>query len=155
MTDDAPDNHKNHRLFILTSAMNLVFMVILAVYFHSQMQSGAAQMLGSAAPSGGSLSQFFYVILPPILGVVGLLLAIVWKPLRRGVIVILALYYVLVMSILLLVGYADVVNALGSLNPVSADTFLAFGILAVLIFLFIWNLRSLKNLDLPSIFGKP
>jgi hypothetical protein len=94
------------------------------------------------------------VIAPPAFGVVGLLLALAWKPLRRGVIVLLALHYILILSLLLLVGYADVMLLVTPFSPKSVDALLLFALLAVLIFLSFWNVKSLKDLDLPSIFGK-
>jgi len=123
-----PDNSKKHHQFIRASAMNLVFMIILALYLRSVIQPG--------------------------FGLVGLLLAIAWKPLSRGVIVLLALHYILMMSIVLLAGYADVTLLLGQEGARPSDIFILLGILAALILLFIFNLKSLKDLDLPSIFGK-
>ena len=95
-----------------------------------------------------------YVIAPPAFGLVGLLLALAWKPLSRGIIVLLALHYILMMSIVLLVGYADVTLLLTELRAGASNAFILVGILAVLVFLFVWNIKSLKDLDLPSIFGK-
>ena len=154
MTEIAPDNHKKYRLFILTSAMNLVFLIVLALYVRFLMQGGMALLPPDGAPSNTALAQWMYVIAPPVFGVVGLLLAIAWKPLSRGVIVLLALHYILMMSIVLLAGYADVTLLLGQEGARPSDIFILLGILAALILLFIFNLKSLKDLDLPSIFGK-
>lgn len=95
-----------------------------------------------------------YVVAPPVFGVVGLLLALGWKPLSRGVIVLLALHYILMVSIVMLVGYADVMLLVTLFSPKSVDAIILFALLAVLIFLAFWNIKSLKDLDLPSIFGK-
>ena len=154
MTEIAPDNHKKYRQFIWTSAMNLVFLVILALYVRFLMQQGVALLPPDGAPSNATLAQWMYVIAPPIFGAVGLLLAIAWKPLSRGIIVLVALHYILMMSILLLVGYADVTILLTELRAGASNAFILVGILAVLTILFIFNLKSLKDLDLPSIFGK-
>jgi len=95
-----------------------------------------------------------YVIAPPAFGLVGLLLALAWKPLSRGIIVLLTLHYILILSLLLLVGYADVMLLVTLFSPKSVDALLLFALLAVLIFLSFWNVKALKDLDLPSIFGK-
>ena len=154
MTEIATDNHKKYRQFIRTSAMNLVFLVGLALYVRFLMQGGMALLPPDGASSNATLSQWMYVIAPPVFGVVGLLLAIAWKPLSRGIIVLLALHYILMMSIVLLVGYADVTILLTELRAGASNVFILLAILAVLIFLFFWNIKSLKDLDLPSIFGK-
>jgi hypothetical protein len=150
MTENVPDNPKTRRQFIWTSAMNLAFLIILALYVSFLMQLGAVDGDTTSEP----LPQSLYVIAPPAFGLVGLLLAIAWKPLRRGVIVLLALHYILMMSIVLLAGYADVTLLLSQKFSSSPDVFILLGILAVLVFLFFWNIKSLKDLDLPSIFGK-
>ncbi len=142
MTDLAPDNPKKRREFVWTSAINLVFLILLALYFIFLTQ------LSSSPP------QLLYVIAPPAFGLVGLLLALAWKPLRRGIIVLLALHYILMLSVVLLVGYVDVMLLVTLFSPKSVDALLLFALLAVLIFLAFWNVKSLKDLDLPSIFGK-
>jgi hypothetical protein len=58
------------------------------------------------------------------------------------------------LSVILLVGYADVTLLITRFSPVSPDTLILFALLAILIFLSFWNVKSLKDLDLPSIFGK-
>ena len=142
MTDLVPDNPKKRREFVWTSAINLVFMILLALYFIFLTQ------LSSSPP------QLLYVIAPPAFGLVGLLLALAWKPLRRGIIVLLALHYILMLSVVLLVGYVDVMLLVTLSSPKSVDALLLFALLAVLIFLAFWHVKSLKDLDLPSIFGK-
>ena len=142
MTDLVPDNPKKRREFVWTSAINLVFLILLALYFIFLTQ------LSSSPP------QLLYVIAPPAFGLVGLLLALAWKPLRRGIIVLLALHYILMLSVVLLVGYVDVMLLVTLFSPKSVDALLLFALLAVLIFLAFWNVKSLKDLDLPSIFGK-
>lgn len=154
MTEIVPDNRKKYREFVWTSAMNLVFLIILALYVRFLMQKEIALLPSNGAATYASLSQLMYVIAPPVFGVVGLLLAITWKPLSRGIIVLLALHYILMMSILLLVGYGNLTILLSQLSAGSSDAFILVGILAVLIFLFVWNIKSLRDLDLPSIFGK-
>lgn len=149
MTDLAPDNPKKRRQFIWTSAINLVFLILLALYVRSLQQLSTSQM-----PASAELPQLMYVITPPAFGIVGLLLALFWKPLSRGVIVLLALHYILMMSILLLVGYGNVSILLSQLSAGSSDAFILVGTLAVLLFIFFWNIKSLRDLDLPSIFGK-
>ena len=142
MTDLVPDNPKKRREFVWTSAINLVFMILLALYFIFLTQ------LSSSPP------QLLYVIAPPAFGLVGLLLALAWKPLRRGIIVLLALHYILMLSVVLLVGYVDVMLLVTLFSPKSVDALILFALLAVLIFLAFWNIKSLRDLDLPSIFGK-
>lgn len=150
MTELMPDNSKKHRQFIWTSAMNLVFLFILALYTRPMMQQGIALL-----PSDGdALSQWMYVIAPSALGLVGLLLALAWKPLSRGVIVLLALNYILMMSIVLLLGYVDVTLLLAELRSGASNALILLIILAAVVFLFVFNIKSLKDLDLPSIFGK-
>ena len=150
MTELMPDNSKKHRQFIWTSAMNLIFLFILALYTRPMMQQGIALL-----PSDGdALSQWMYVIAPSALGLVGLLLALAWKPLRRGVIVLLALHYILMMSIVLLLGYVDVTLLLAELRSGPSNALILLIILAAVVFLFVINIKSLKDLDLPSIFGK-
>ena len=154
MTEIAPDNHKKYRQFIWTSAMNLFFLVVLALYVHSLMQTGVL-LLGANGNNGiATLPQIIYVIGPPAFGLVGLLLAVVWKPLSRGIIVLLAMHYILMLSAILLVGYADITLLITRFSPVSPDTLILFALLVVLIVLSFWNVKSLKDLDLPSIFGK-
>ena len=154
MTEIVPDNHKKYRQFIWTSAMNLFFLVVLALYVHSLMQTGVL-LLGANGNNGiATLPQIIYVIGPPAFGLVGLLLAVVWKPLSRGIIVLLAMHYILMLSAILLVGYADITLLITRFSPVSPDTLILFALLVVLIFLSFWNVKSLKDLDLPSIFGK-
>jgi hypothetical protein len=85
---------------------------------------------------------------------VGLLLALAWKPLSRGIIVLLALHYILMLSLVLLIGYADIMLLVTLFSPTSVDALILFALLAVLIFLILRNVKSLKDLDLPSIFGK-
>ena len=154
MTDLVPDNPKKRRLFIWTSSINLVFLILLALYLSLLMQlySSPSPADGNAASAG--LLQSIYTIAPPAFGVIGLLLAIAWKPLRRGVIVLLALHYILMLSVILLVGYADVTIMLSELHAGVSAVSTLLAILAVLLFLFFWNIKSLKDLDLPSIFGK-
>jgi len=154
MTEIAPDNHKKYRQFIWTSAMNLFFLVILALYVYSLMQTGVLPLAANGNNGIAILPQMMYVIAPPAFGLVGLLLAIAWKPLSRGVIVLLAMHYILMLSVILLVGYADVTLLITRFSPVSPDTLILFALLAILIFLSFWNVKSLKDLDLPSIFGK-
>ncbi len=154
MTDLAPDNSKKHREFIWTSAMNLVFLILLVLYVLFLMQLSSSPLPANGNVAGSELPQLMYMVSPPVFGVVGLLLALAWKPLRRGVIVLLALHYILMMSIVLLVGYADVMLLVTLFSPKSVDALLLFALLAVLIFLAFWNFKSLKDLDLPSIFGK-
>jgi len=154
MTELVPDNSKKYRRFIWTSALNLVFLIVLALYVRSWIQPFV-----STQPTGGTaavvtLQELMYVIAPPVFGAVGLLLAIAWKPLSRGVIVLLALHYILTMSVVLLVGYADVTLLLSQLRSGLSGAFISFLILAALVFLFIFNFKSLNDLDLPSIFGK-
>jgi len=154
MTEIAPDNHKKYRQFIWTSAMNLFFLVVLALYVHSLMQTGVL-LLGANGNNGiATLPQIIYVIGPPAFGLVGLLLAVVWKPLSRGIIVLLAMHYILMLSAILLVGYADITLLITRFSPVSPDTLILFALLVVLIVLSFWNVKSLKDLDLPSIFSK-
>jgi len=154
MTEIVPDNHKKYRQFIWTSAMNLFFLVILALYVHSLMQTGVL-LLGTNGNNGiATLPQIIYVIGPPAFGLVGLLLAVVWKPLSRGIIVLLAMHYLLMLSAILLVGYADITLLITRFSPVSPDTLILFALLAILIVLSFWNVKSLKDLDLPSIFSK-
>jgi len=95
-----------------------------------------------------------YVLAPLVFGVVGVLLALAWKPLRRGIIVLLAMHYILMMSIILLLGYVDVTLLLTKLWALLSNPFILLGFLAVLVFLFLRNIKSIMNLDLPSIFGK-
>ena len=154
MTDLVPDNSKKYHQFIWTSAMNLVFLIILALYVRFLMQGGITLLPSDGATSNAALSQWMYVVAPPAFGVVGLLLAIAWKPLSRGVIVLLALHYILMMSIVLLLGYVDLTLLLTELRAGASNAFILIGILAVLLFLFVFNIKSLKDLDLPSIFGK-
>lgn len=154
MTETVPDNHKKYRQFMWTSAVNLVFLIILALYLRSLMQGGLALLPPDGATSTAALSQWMYVFAPPVYGLVGLLLAISWKPLSRGVIVLLALHYILMMSVLLLLGYAVVTILRTELGAGSSNVFTLLGVLVVLVVLFISNLISLKDLDLPSIFGK-
>ena len=154
MTDLAPDNPKKRRQFIWTSAINLVFLILLSSYVRFLMQRGMALLPSDGATSNADLSELMYVIAPPAFGLIGLLLALAWKPLSRGVIVLLALHYILMMSILLLVGYGNVSILLSQLSAGSSDAFILVGILAVLLFIFFWNIKSLRDLDLPSIFGK-
>ena len=149
MTDLAPDNSKKHRQFIWTSAMNLVFLIILALYVRS-----LQQLSTSPLPSGAEVSQWLYVLSPPAFGLVGLLLALAWKPLSRGIIVLLALHYILMLSLVLLIGYADIMLLVTLFGPTSPDALILFVLLGVLIFLVFRNVKSLKDLDLPSIFGK-
>ena len=149
MTDLAPDNTKKRRQFIWTSAINLVFLILLALYVRSLQQLSTSQM-----PASAELPQLMYVITPPAFGIVGLLLAVFWKPLSRGVIVLLALHYILMLSLVLLIGYVDVMLLVTLFSPKSVDALILFALLGVLIFLIFWNIKSLKDLDLPSIFGK-
>ena len=154
MTEIAPDNHKKYRQFIWTSAVNLFFLVVLALYVHSLMQTGVL-LLGANGNNGiATPPQIIYVIGPPAFGLVGLLLAVVWKPLSRGIIVLLAMHYILMLSAILLVGYADITLLITRFSPVSPDTLILFALLVVLIVLSFWNVKSLKDLDLPSIFSK-
>lgn len=152
MAVSVPDNSKKYKQFILTSALNLVFMILMALYIRLLMQAGAAP--ANVNPSEGVVPPAVYLIAPPAFGLVGLLLAIAWKPLSRGVIVLLALHYILMMSIVLLAGYANVTILLGHLGSATADALPLIGLLLGLVFVFIMNLISLKDLDLPSIFGK-
>lgn len=154
MTDLAPDNSKKHRQFIWTSAMNLVFLILLVLFVRFLMQLSGLSLGVNGNAAGSELRQLMYVVAPPVFGVVGLLLAIAWNPLRRGIIVLLALHYILTMSIILLVGYGNVTILLSQLSAGSSDALILVGFLAVLIFLAFWNVKSLKDLDLPSIFGK-
>ncbi len=154
MTELVPDNRKKYRQYIWTSAMNLAFLVVLSLYLRFLMHAGLALLPTDGGASNAALSQAIYVIAPPAFGLVGLLLAIAWKPLSRGVIVLLALHYTLMMSVLLLLGYAVVTLLRTELGTGSHGGFILLGILAVLVFLFIFNFKSLKDLDLPSIFGK-
>ena len=149
MTDLAPDNTKKRRQFIWASAINLVFLILLALYVRSLQQLSTSQM-----PASAELPQLMYVITPPAFGIVGLLLAVFWKPLSRGVIVLLALHYILLLSLVLLIGYVDVMLLVTLFSPKSVDAIILFALLGVLIFLIFWNIKSLKDLDLPSIFGK-
>jgi len=154
VTETVTDNPKKRRQFIWTSAINLVFMIILALYFYFVMQLSDSPMPANGGGAGLGLPQLMYVIAPPSFGLAGLLLAIAWKPLRRGVIVLLALHYILMLSVDLLVGYADVMLLVTLFSPGSVDALILFALLAVLVFLSFWNVKSLKDLDLPSIFGK-
>jgi hypothetical protein len=154
MTDLVPDNHKKYQQFIWTSALNLVFLILLTLYVRSMIQSGVAPAPNGGTTAVATLPDMMYVIAPPAFGLVGLLLAIAWKPLSRGIIVLLALHYILMMSIVLLVGYADVTLLFAQQGAGSYDIFTLAIVLAALVFLFIFNLISLKDLDLPSIFGK-
>jgi len=149
MTETVPDNPKKRRQFIWTSAMNLVFLIILAIYVRSLQQLSTSPM-----SAGSELPQLLYVIAPPAFGLFGLLLALAWKPLSRGIIVLLALHYILMLSLVLLIGYADVMLMVTLFSPTSVDALILFVLLAVLIFLVLRNVKSLKDLDLPSIFGK-
>jgi len=153
MAELVPDNSKKYRQFIWTSALNLVFLVILALYIRSLIQSGIST-LPTGASAAATLPEITYVIALPVFSAVGLLLAIAWKPLSRGIIVLLALHYILTMSIVLLVGYADITFLLSQIRSGLPGAFISFFILAALVFLFIFNLKSLNDLDLPSIFGK-
>ncbi len=154
MTELMPDNSKKHRQFIWTSAMNLVFLFILALYTRPMMQQGIALLPSDGNASIPDFSQWMYVIAPSALGLVGLLLALAWKPLSRGVIVLLALHYILMMSIVLLLGYVDVTLLLAELRSGASNALILLIILAAVVFLFVFNIKSLKDLDLPSIFGK-
>lgn len=154
MAELVPDNSKKYRQFIWTSALNLVFLIGLALYVRFLMQWGIALLPPDGAISNAALSQWIYVVAPPAFGVVGLLLAIVWKPLSRGVIVLLALHYILMMSVVLLLGYAVVTIFLTELGAGSSGVFILVVVFTVLVFLFVFNIKSLKDLDLPSIFGK-
>jgi uncharacterized membrane protein (DUF485 family) len=149
MTETVPDNPKKRRQFIWTSTMNLVFLIILAIYTRSLQQLSTSPM-----PAGSELAQLLYVIAPPAFGLVGLLLALAWKPLSRGIIVLLTLHYILMLSLVLLIGYADIMLLVTLFSPTSVDALILFALLAVLIFLILRNVKSLKDLDLPSIFGK-
>lgn len=149
MTETAPDNPKKRRQFIWASALNLVFLVILAFYVRF-----LQQLSTSPLPNGAEVSQLLYVLAPPAFGLVGLLLALAWKPLNRGVIVLLALHYILMLSLVLLIGYVDVMLLVTLFSPISVDALILFVLLGVLIFLVFRNVKSLKDLDLPSIFGK-
>jgi hypothetical protein len=154
MNDIASVNDKKRARFIWTSVFNLVFLILLALYIYSliQLSSSALPVNGNSASSG--LPQLMYVITPPAFGLVGLLLALAWKPLSRGIIVLLGLHYILILSLLLLVGYADVMLLVTPFSPKSVDGLLLFALLAVLIFLSFWNVKALKDLDLPSIFSQ-
>ena len=154
MAELVPDNSKKYRQFIWTSALNLVFLVILALYVRYLMQRGITASAPEGSVANIALPRLLYVIAPPVFGVLGLLLAIAWKPLNRGIIVLLALHYLLVMSLVLLLGYAVVLILQSQSRAGAPDIFLLVGALAVLVFLFIYDLKSLKDLDLPSIFGK-
>ena len=154
MNDIASVNDKNRAQFIWTSAINLVFLIILALYVRFLMHLSGSPLPANGNAAGSELPQLMYVITPPAFGLVGLLLALAWKPLSRGIIVLLALHYILILSLLLLVGYADVMLLVTPFSPKSVDALLLFALLAVLIFLSFWNVKSLKDLDLPSIFGK-
>jgi len=154
MTETAPDNHKKYQQFIWTSAMNLVFMIALALYVRFLMQGGNTLLPSNTATSSAVLSHWMNLIAPPAFGLVGLLLAIAWKPMSRGIIVLLALHYVLMMSIVLLLGYAIITVMLTLFGVGSSDAFILLGLLAALVILLILNIKSLKDLDLPSIFGK-
>jgi len=154
MTEIMPDNHKKYRQFIWTSAMNLVFLFILALYTRPLMQQGIAPLPPDSGTSTATLSQWMYVIAPSAFGAVGLLLALAWKPLSRGVIVLLALHYILMMSIVLLLGYVDVTLLLTELRSGASNALILLLILAAMVFLFVLNIKSLMDLDLPSIFGK-
>ena len=154
MTDSVPDNSKKYHQFIWTSAMNLVFLFILALYTRPLTQQEIALLPSDGDASTTTLSQWMYVIAPSALGLVGLLLALAWKPLRRGVIVLLALHYILIMSIVLLLGYVDVTLLLAELRSGASNALILLIILAAVVFLFVFNIKSLKDLDLPSIFGK-
>ena len=153
MTDSVPDNSKKYHQFIWTSAMNLVFLFILALYTRPLTQQEIALLPSDGDASTTTLSQWMYVIAPSALGLVGLLLALAWKPLRRGVIVLLALHYILIMSIVLLLGYVDVTLLLTELRSGASNALILVVILTALVFLFFSNIKSLKDLDLPSIFG--
>ncbi len=72
--------------------MNLIFLILLAVYVRSLMQTGIALLAANGYNGATTLPQIMYVIAPPAFGLVGLLLAIVWKPLSREVIVLLAMH---------------------------------------------------------------
>jgi len=154
MNDIASVNDKKRARFIWTSVFNLVFLILLALYIYSpiQLSSSALPVNGNSASSG--LPRLISVIALPAFGLVGLLLALAWKPLSRGIIVLLALHYILILSLLLLAGYADVMLLVTLFSPKSVDGLLLFALFAVLIFLSFWNIKSLKDLDLPSIFGK-
>lgn len=154
MTDSVPDNSKKYHQFIFTSAMNLVFMIAMALYVRFLMQGGPALLPTDGAASNATLSHWMYVIAPPAFGLVGLLLAIAWKPMSRGVIVLLALHYILMLSVLLLFGYAAVTILRTVLGAGSSDISIILGLVAALAILLILNFKSLKDLDLPSIFGK-
>lgn len=133
--------------------MNLVFLFILALYTRPLTQQEIALLPSDGDASTTTLSQWMYVIAPSALGLVGLLLALAWKPLRRGVIVLLALHYILIMSIVLLLGYVDVTLLLTELRSGASNALILVVILTALVFLFFSNIKSLKDLDLPSIFG--
>lgn len=149
MTETVPDNPKKRRQFIWTSTMNLVFLIILAIYVRSLQQLSTSPM-----PAGSELPQLLYVIAPPAFGLVGLLLALAWKPLSRGIIVLLTLQYILMLSLVLIIGYADIMLLVTLFSPTSVDALILFVLLAILIFLVFRIVKSLKDLDLPSIFGK-
>lgn len=134
--------------------MNFVFLIFLALYVRSLMQTGVLPLTANGNNGIATLPQMMYLIAPPAFGLVGLLLAVVWKPLSRGVIVLLAMHYILMLSVILLVGYADVTLLVTRFSLGSPDTLIRFALLAILILLSFWNVKSLKDLDLPSIFGK-
>jgi len=154
MTELIPDNRKKYRQFIWTSAMNLPLLIILALSARSLTQQGIALLPSAGDSSITSPDQWMYVLAPLVFGVVGVLLALAWKPLRRGIIVLLAMHYILMMSIILLLGYVDVTLLLTKLWALLSNPFILLGFLAVLVFLFLRNIKSIMNLDLPSIFGK-
>ena len=58
------------------------------------------------------------------------------------------------MSIVLLLGYVDVTLLLAELRSGASNALILLIILAAVVFLFVFNIKSLKDLDLPSIFGK-
>ncbi|HNZ16044.1 MAG: hypothetical protein KBA05_04305 [Anaerolineaceae bacterium] len=154
MTVVIPDNRKKYQLFNRTSAMNLVFMVLLALYYLYITRGGSPLLSLSGQTAPASLPKPAYIVAPPVFGVIGLVLAIAWKPLRKGVIVLLAMHYLLTMSILLLAGFAAVSSLFTLKIAGFLPVILLLLVLAVLVFLFLWNLKALKDLDLPAIFGK-
>jgi len=154
MTELIPDNRKKYRQFIWTSAMNLPLLIILALSARSLTQQGIALLPSAGDSSITAPAQWMYVLAPLGFGVVGVLLALAWKPLRRGIIVLLAMHYILMMSIILLLGYVDVTLLLTKLRALLSNPFILPGFLAVLVFLFLQNIKSIMNLDLPSVFGK-
>lgn len=154
MEDLLSDISKNHHQFIWTSVFNLVFLIFIGFLFYAFTDLGDPLLPVDAYTDSASLRKLVYMISPPVIGLVGLLLAIAWKPTRRGVIVLLALFYVMTMALMLLSGLAFFFWIFPLLGIGEPFALFGLGVFVAVVFLFVKNLQSLKKLDLPSVFGR-